>query len=564
MKKLYYFSVIVFSLIIVFVACQKEQLHTNRLPTIPTPIANFTTSGNNCLAPCTVEFKSTSTNLTSNAIFEWDLGDGTIQSGIEINHEYSTAGIFIVKLTVKNSENKSNTITREVVIKGIQANFSVSDTICKAPCSIDFDASSTENVSTLEVFWDFQSDGTLDDSGINTNFIYDVPGEYLVTLKIRNGTNSSTSTKKIVVTPPSFTTSFDINTQGVELEIRKVLENEDGEYIVFGNITEGYKNINDKLITTSILGFWIKFDFKGEKIHGPVFLVEDLSLASSISFLINDLDSLSNGGYILAGYSESAGGKTPRLVYFKNGISDFEKYAEVHGQGEFTTVATSNNTILVGGYDSNDYFDTDKTGYIYSIKSGRDYLKKDFGRNIDKIICVGEELFAVLGDNGKEIMIINEDLEIINRFEVSVANFPFTSGCNKNIAHGGLELFKENRLIVTANKIKAPTTEIELKVVSNEGVELGKYTDFGFEFPKALPYTEDQIVFFANTNNGIKTILFNEDLTAQSLISNPLVFGTRPTIGDIIGTKDGGYFICGVLEGNCSTIFLSKLDENFN
>jgi chitodextrinase len=55
---------------------------------------------------------SCSTNETS---YAWEFGDGATETGNPVKHKYSTAGTYMVKLTVKNKK-KSASITENVVV----------------------------------------------------------------------------------------------------------------------------------------------------------------------------------------------------------------------------------------------------------------------------------------------------------------------------------------------------------------------------------------------------------------------------------------------------------------
>ena len=63
------------------------------------PVANFSISPTQGIAPLTVQFTDLSQNAESRS---WDFGDGTNSTEQNPTHTYSTVGTYTVKLTVSN------------------------------------------------------------------------------------------------------------------------------------------------------------------------------------------------------------------------------------------------------------------------------------------------------------------------------------------------------------------------------------------------------------------------------------------------------------------------------
>lgn len=89
------------------------------------PVANFTISGGNCTAPCTVSFINKSENATS---YLWSFGDGITSTEPNPTKTYTSAGKFGVKLTA-TSANGTNTKTDSITIladaTGLKSDFAV-------------------------------------------------------------------------------------------------------------------------------------------------------------------------------------------------------------------------------------------------------------------------------------------------------------------------------------------------------------------------------------------------------------------------------------------------------
>ncbi len=79
----------------------------------PPPVADFTFTGGECLAPCEVVFTNKSTNADT---YQWDFGDGGKSTEASPRHQYTKGGTFPVSLTATGS-GKTVIKTQAVVIK---------------------------------------------------------------------------------------------------------------------------------------------------------------------------------------------------------------------------------------------------------------------------------------------------------------------------------------------------------------------------------------------------------------------------------------------------------------
>ena len=134
-------------------------------------------------------------------IYQWDFGDGTFASGINVSHEYPASGSYVVSLSVLDGSNPP-TITTKVISVLNQAPTPIItsvDTVDKN-VSMSFDASlSTDsNGDPLTYSWDF-GDGSLAATSANVNHTYTKGGSYTVTLSVNDGETSSSTSKIITV-----------------------------------------------------------------------------------------------------------------------------------------------------------------------------------------------------------------------------------------------------------------------------------------------------------------------------------------------------------------------------
>ncbi|MEM9920213.1 MAG: PKD domain-containing protein, partial [Bacteroidota bacterium] len=132
------------------------------------PSASFTATPSSGEAPLPVSFDaSTSSDQDGDELtFRWDLGDGNTAFGEKINHIYTTAASYTVRLTVDDGEGQNTTSqiieVLEVPNKPPTADFTASTTSGEAPLPVRFDASasSDEDGDQLSFQWDFGDGNT--------------------------------------------------------------------------------------------------------------------------------------------------------------------------------------------------------------------------------------------------------------------------------------------------------------------------------------------------------------------------------------------------------------------
>lgn len=88
------------------------------------PVANFTITGGNCMAPCAVSFTNTSENATT---YAWNFGDGTSSTQPNPTKTYTNAGKYVVKLTATGSSGPHQKTDSVTILgaAGLVADFAV-------------------------------------------------------------------------------------------------------------------------------------------------------------------------------------------------------------------------------------------------------------------------------------------------------------------------------------------------------------------------------------------------------------------------------------------------------
>jgi chitodextrinase len=117
--------------------------------------------------------------------YAWDLGDGTTAAGPIVNHIYTRAGTFTVRLTVTDSEGQTSSAQQDVTIldRPPVARFSTYvSTPVGSPLPFDASASFDPDGSIGSYRWSF-GDGTTGD-GIRVRHAYAGAGVYTVTLTV--------------------------------------------------------------------------------------------------------------------------------------------------------------------------------------------------------------------------------------------------------------------------------------------------------------------------------------------------------------------------------------------
>ncbi len=156
-----------------------------------------------------VRFDGTGSSDSDGSIasYQWSFGDGSAPvTGPIVYHQFTSAGVYSVSLTVADDDGASDTASQPVSIGTVQqppvATFNFSPAAPAVGQSVAFDASSSFDPDGVIVSyrWDLDGNG-VDDAFVPTvNATYNSPGVAMVRLTvIDNDGLSSTSTQAVVV-----------------------------------------------------------------------------------------------------------------------------------------------------------------------------------------------------------------------------------------------------------------------------------------------------------------------------------------------------------------------------
>ena len=175
--------------------------------------AHFFATNRSGPAPLIVDFRAEPIGDVDT--FHWDFGDGLGNSSRdEVEHTYTAPGTYTVTYTV-NGPLGTDTITKvgyivvgdsaEPLQAEFEARFSQTGT---APSTIRFRDRSSGDIVSWE--WDFDGDGVVDSTSQSPSFTYTTPGNYTVSLTVRDSdANADTITKQGFIRIVIFDTNID-------------------------------------------------------------------------------------------------------------------------------------------------------------------------------------------------------------------------------------------------------------------------------------------------------------------------------------------------------------------
>jgi gliding motility-associated-like protein len=173
----------------------------------PSIVASFTNSAG-CLGGVT-NFTATSTPTAGIVSHLWNFGDSNTGTGGNTSHTYATPGPKVVTYTVTNSSGCSSTFSQTINVFPKPITAISGNSVCLNQATIFGNTSSVaapDNISGY--FWDFNNDGTTDNTTQTPTNTYTTPGTYTVELKTTSNNGCSDSTTIQVKVNPLPTATF--------------------------------------------------------------------------------------------------------------------------------------------------------------------------------------------------------------------------------------------------------------------------------------------------------------------------------------------------------------------
>ena len=177
-------------------------------------------------APLSIVFDGSGSTDRDGTItsYQWDMGDGTLLQGSQVNHTYTMAGTFNATLSVTDNGNLTDSVSTPIVVSpAVEPNIAPTAVLTAstvqgyAPLAISFDAGqSTDPDGTISSYlWSFGDGST--ETGMTASHIYNLPGSYTVTLQVTDNSGDSNETSTII------TVDQEITEPSVPMEIGEIL-----------------------------------------------------------------------------------------------------------------------------------------------------------------------------------------------------------------------------------------------------------------------------------------------------------------------------------------------------
>jgi PKD repeat protein len=141
--------------------------------------------------------------------YEWQFGDGTTGSGLNVQHAYAQTGTYVVTLTVTDNAGTQGTATQTVgVSTGLTAAFTFSPTSPLVGQGVTFNATSSRaagGFSIVEYIWHFGKDeATVTTQSPIASTTYGTEGVYTVTLTVVDSAGRrQTTSQTVTITAPA-------------------------------------------------------------------------------------------------------------------------------------------------------------------------------------------------------------------------------------------------------------------------------------------------------------------------------------------------------------------------
>jgi PKD repeat protein len=139
--------------------------------------------------------------------YSWDFGDGSPRgTGATPSHSYSSARVYVIALTVTDSQGATTTVTQPLTVGPIAA-FSVSSQQIYESQTVSFNGAGSNPApgSSLTYDWDF-GDASAHGTGATPSHTYITPGTYAAKLTV---TNNQTPTPQTAQTTKTITVTTD-------------------------------------------------------------------------------------------------------------------------------------------------------------------------------------------------------------------------------------------------------------------------------------------------------------------------------------------------------------------
>ncbi|MFY7963982.1 MAG: PKD domain-containing protein [Chitinophagaceae bacterium] len=186
--------------------CVDSATQSITIGTLPTAAFNVTSITSQCSNSNNFTFNNTSSSGVG-VTYLWNFGDGTTSALATPTKSYTTAGTFLVTLTVTTAVGSSTATQSVVVLAGPTVGFTTYSNT-NSGSSFTFVSTSTVPAGTMTYAWDL-GDGTTS-TLVNPTKTYSLPGTYVVKLVVNGGSPCADSTSQSITVCPTVTARFKV------------------------------------------------------------------------------------------------------------------------------------------------------------------------------------------------------------------------------------------------------------------------------------------------------------------------------------------------------------------
>jgi gliding motility-associated-like protein len=179
-----------------------------------------------------VKFNQTGQSSTSS----WDFGDGSHSNAYNGRHTYAKPGTYVVKLLVDSGTECADSVTQNVDVTGIRADFTFDFLTCQ-PKVLQFTNLSVGMFLTRMWYFPFAST----DTSKNPLFNFNSPGTYPVTLIIRDTMGCKDSITKNVVVAPAVKAAFVYTLDSCTFQLYATSQST-GAHKIHWKLSDGFKS----------------------------------------------------------------------------------------------------------------------------------------------------------------------------------------------------------------------------------------------------------------------------------------------------------------------------------
>jgi len=221
-----------------------ESVSTTTMLTVNKPLsAAASTQASDADAGQVVSFTVTVSGGTSPYTEQWAFGDGGTATGLSVFHVYNASGRYSVSVVVKDAVGSIfiANLTETISLPPANLTISTSRDVTDVGVPVMFSAESQYGSSPVSYSWSMGDGGT--SSATTFTYAYSAPGEYKVTLTVRDsaGVSSTTSYSILVLPDPHATIILSPSTiaAGAMVTISSNVSGGLGPYIYLWNFGDG-------------------------------------------------------------------------------------------------------------------------------------------------------------------------------------------------------------------------------------------------------------------------------------------------------------------------------------